>query len=261
MEKQKPLSEPTEIYHRSRRNFVAFAGLLALINSVGLKPLEGENGVPLFGFTLESDEHLWIIFSIIVVYTFWQYLSSWVNQATYVRSIKINKSDYYVIVCIFLLALATNSITIKTYIEEYLSDSKYHRILFSLFSSSFITLISFIFAIYTTRILKKSKIKQTTTHTIKSTLLTDRLIKNKWKFIYNPADLSSKTLEFKKDGSLKSGSNHNENSWRVREGFLEILNNAGKIYSRFSYDETNNQFSHTNDEDTLSLKNQYLVKE
>ena len=39
-----------------------------------------------------------------------------------------------------------------------------------------------------------------------------------------------------------------------KNGLLEILNDAGRIFSRFSCDKSKGMFVHTNDPDTLSIR-------
>ncbi len=54
-----------------------------------------------------------------------------------------------------------------------------------------------------------------------------------------------KRISFEPDGDIGEGNNQNETRWRIIEGFLEILNKNGVVFSRFSYDEGREQFRAT----------------
>jgi hypothetical protein len=69
---------------------------------------------------------------------------------------------------------------------------------------------------------------------------------------------AKKHISFGENGEIYEGKNQNEHTWRITNGFLELLNDQGKVFSRFDYNESLGEFFHTNDDDTLSLKNQNL---
>jgi hypothetical protein len=71
-------------------------------------------------------------------------------------------------------------------------------------------------------------------------------------------DLRNDRGTFHDDGYFGTGGNNNEYKWRVKNGLLEILNDAGRIFSRFSYDKSKGMFVHTNDPDTLSIRFQTI---
>jgi len=79
-----------------------------------------------------------------------------------------------------------------------------------------------------------------------------------FRFVFNPATGASKTITFLPDGTIGQGRNPNENTWRVRNGRLEILNSRGELYSRFILLKGHRSFHHTNDPDTQSIRGQYL---
>jgi hypothetical protein len=80
-----------------------------------------------------------------------------------------------------------------------------------------------------------------------------------WKLVFDPNSAKGSTkITFADGGVIDQGRNDNENSWRLRDGFLERLNSKGKIFSRFLFDEKKKCFSHTNDDDTLSLRSQRI---
>jgi hypothetical protein len=79
----------------------------------------------------------------------------------------------------------------------------------------------------------------------------------RFKFVFNPEVGLSKPLTFKSDDQIGEGRNDNENSWRVNNGRLEILDSFGEVYSRFLV-LRDGRFQHTNDSDTRSIKGQYI---
>ena len=89
---------------------------------------------------------------------------------------------------------------------------------------------------------------------------------HKWELVFNPRayDLKDgkaggKIMTFHPSGEIKEGQNMTENSWRLSSGFLELINNADKVFSRFEYRPEEEKFVHTNDDDTLSIRDQYML--
>ena len=103
----------------------------------------------------------------------------------------------------------------------------------------------------------------------KNTLNKDDDIRNlltscPFRLFFNPAvpGLSkSKTIAFSETGEITEGRNKNEYSWSIKNGMLEIKNVKGQLHSRFYYSPQEEKFFHTNDPDTLAIKDQYIVKE
>ena len=95
------------------------------------------------------------------------------------------------------------------------------------------------------------------------------IINRQWRLFFNPKvpGLSkTKVMRFGQDGVILEGQNNNESSWRLRYGYFEMLDSNGQVHSRFYYDPDNNQFSHTNDPDTgsirkHSIRDQYMLPE
>lgn len=73
----------------------------------------------------------------------------------------------------------------------------------------------------------------------------------------------STVLLFDKDRRLSGNGKYEK--WRKRDGYLELLEGSGDVYSRFCYDPERGQFLDTNDSDTESCKNnvlnQYMVRD
>lgn len=93
------------------------------------------------------------------------------------------------------------------------------------------------------------------------TLISEILISRPFRLFFNPKTKRSKIIKFGKDGLIYEGNNNNEHAWKIKDNKLELYNLEGKVFSRFIYDRQNNIFHHTNDEDTLSLRDQYIVPE
>lgn len=82
-----------------------------------------------------------------------------------------------------------------------------------------------------------------------------------WQLVYNPKPetFGQKHVSFAAGGKIGNGRNQNESRWRIAGGALEILREDGRIQSRFRLLALSQIFVHTNDEDTHSIKGQYLV--
>lgn len=91
--------------------------------------------------------------------------------------------------------------------------------------------------------------------------ITTALLKTPYRLVFNPSKGTdgTKLMLFGRDGQILEGKNHNEHTWRVRDGKLELMQEDGKLHSRFHFDLPTNRFIHTNDTDTRSTRNQYLV--
>ncbi|MEN6387002.1 MAG: P-loop NTPase fold protein [Phycisphaerales bacterium] len=94
----------------------------------------------------------------------------------------------------------------------------------------------------------------------------DLLLNNEWQLFYNPDKFpnKSKPIIFGKEGKILEGNNQNESSWRTKNGYLEIIDFEGKVHSRFTFDQKNMRFNHTNEADTNSIirdsiKNQFII--
>jgi hypothetical protein len=88
------------------------------------------------------------------------------------------------------------------------------------------------------------------------------LLGNLFRLFYNPAipGLSkTKVMRFAEGGEITQGKNQNENTWRTRGELLELVQADGAVHSRFYFSPSLGMFINTNDPDTPSLRNQYMV--
>jgi hypothetical protein len=72
---------------------------------------------------------------------------------------------------------------------------------------------------------------------------------------------SSKVMLFGSGGRIVEGANANENTWRIADGKLELVQSDGQVHSRFSLEPITQVFTHTNDDDTKSERGQFLIPE
>lgn len=87
--------------------------------------------------------------------------------------------------------------------------------------------------------------------------LTSLLVSHRWELIFRPPN-QSKPISFLADGSIGEGQNQNEHTWRIQNNKLELIQEDGHIHSRFNFVKETQRFIHTNDPDTLSVKNQII---
>ncbi len=86
------------------------------------------------------------------------------------------------------------------------------------------------------------------------------LVSNTWTLFIDPnRNQRTKPMRFGPDGEILEGDNENEYRWRCIDGKFEMLQEDGRIHSRFFYNTDTGQFESTNDPDTRSRPNQRLV--
>jgi len=84
------------------------------------------------------------------------------------------------------------------------------------------------------------------------------LVSHPMRLFFNPPS-RSKRMRFEHQGRIVEGNNRNEHSWRVVRGKLELLQLDGEVHSRFAFDHNAEIFKHTNDPDTHSIRDQFMV--
>jgi len=87
------------------------------------------------------------------------------------------------------------------------------------------------------------------------------LVSQPYRLVFNPTMKASKRIVFGPDGVIVEGNNRNEHKWRLFRKKLELLKLDGRVHSRFEYDADSDQWKHTNESDTLSIKGQYIEPE
>lgn len=252
---------PSEHYYKSRRFCVLVSGLLLLALLIGIKPVESTNTI--FSFTLEKPEYLTKVFFVISLYSIWQFWSNWYLQNVIVRSYWINKVDFIITLAIaaFSIVIFLNSyIKIEdiafTVIENFELRKEIVRPILIVLAA----LISGLIGYFSSNVskIKNSNIRKLSNKEFKLyAALTNPNFH--WWLHYNVKNPEAKKhISLGTNGEILEGKNKNENTWRINNGFLEFLNNQRQVFSRFDYNENSGKFIHTNDNDTLSLKNQIL---
>lgn len=84
------------------------------------------------------------------------------------------------------------------------------------------------------------------------------LLGQPFRLYFNPPKLSKRMI-FSSGGIISEGNNKNEHKWRIVRDKLELVQLDGKVHSRFYYDKSDGTFKHTNDADTLSIRNQFIT--
>lgn len=242
--------EPSDLYKKSKRYIVANAGILLLITFVGI-----ERGTAVLGVKIRQPEFLGVIFSVVVFYYFVQLNLFWAAQAEIVRQRIQYRLDY-----VFSLAIAVAAVCLFVVFDPL-------TYCWPLWLRGTVCVAVLIAAIgsqpASRKFLTSIRKKETKARTDISLVLQE----NQWVLIYNPARYDpkiastsgSKPISFAADGSIGVGNNSNESRWRIQDRVLEILNSDSKVFSRFSYDEPAQTFRHTNDPDTLSLRDQIII--
>lgn len=85
------------------------------------------------------------------------------------------------------------------------------------------------------------------------------LLRNRFRFVFNPESGKWKSMTFLPDGTIGEGRHPNENTWRINNGRLELVEQSGDVHSRFVYDKDNVKFNHTGEADLKSVTGQSLV--
>ena len=66
-------------------------------------------------------------------------------------------------------------------------------------------------------------------------------------------------MTFLQDGTIGEGRHPNENTWRINDGRLELVESSGDVHSRFVFDKDHAKFTHTGEPDLKSVTGQSLV--
>lgn len=88
-----------------------------------------------------------------------------------------------------------------------------------------------------------------------------KLIETPFRLYFNPkiGEKGSKIMMFGPEGKIIEGRNQNESFWRTSKGHLEFVQSDGQVHSRFYLDPNSKIFIHTNDDDTKSIRGQYMI--
>jgi hypothetical protein len=85
------------------------------------------------------------------------------------------------------------------------------------------------------------------------------LLTHRYRLYFNPQQQRWKAMRFGEGGQILEGNNGNEHLWRIARGKLELVQLDGAVHSRFTFDPKAKRFGHTNDPDTLSIRDQFMI--
>lgn len=250
----------SEHYFKAKRNLAVFVGLLFI--SIFFR-VEKKDGSPenFFNWFEIAHERVPDMFAAIVLYSLFQFILNWYLQITVARGYKGNS-------CEFLLSIGLTGVALAFYVNStglvtYFVVVTFLATLLKALEHRDVNLVEVVwdYIIYSMgNLMGNSVLKQVSS--IPSNNLEDILIENTWILYFNPRVSMDrkKKIEFKDDYTIGVGANQNESSWRVVNGFLEILSESDNIQSRFKYSFEDEKFVHTNDRDTLSKRDQIIEK-
>jgi hypothetical protein len=255
--------DPSNAYYKTKRNLLLFVGCLLLAIFAGFKIADAGVKISILPFQLARPEYLTTILFIAVVFNLFQFSLHWAAQQSEVQQNRFHRIDFisttaiggFSIFCYFCW-LVISYFEINISFERTISLGKITATLIGgLISIAGVISISKI-----TEGLAKTFGKQIRRKAASEDEEVTAILESKiWILVYNPTAKVSKKITFDKDGTIGIGRNQNENTWRVTHGLLEIRNSENQVFSRFLYDRSAKQFSHTNDEDTLSIRSQTIV--
>jgi hypothetical protein len=253
--------EPTSTYLKSKRGLLLFAGALLLIVLVGVNPTSPQS-THLLPFELRRPGLISYAVLVVVAYLIVETVSYWSSQNDEIRNHPSHERIHFFVIWIGLLAVVSQlysmwlspyenlEVSPHTYDEKFQWGALHGAAILSL---SIFAAFSVLFATPILRRIRVSRISED------EQSLIEILPKRKWTLNFNPLQTNGqKDLSFNTDGTIGDGRNQNEDRWRVRGNYLELLNPSGQVFSRFVFDKATESFEHTNDEDTLSLRNQKI---
>ena len=215
--------------------------------------------VSLLPVTVRDINYIDEIFAVLVLYFAFQASLFWSAQSSPVRALPQYKLDFWASMGISCIAFIVYTFPIirpvLTQVTEGLITYDWVvPVLTGLTSSALAALLAWMSNFARTKVRKERSRRKDIEQVVLS-----KLVGPEWKLIFNPnSTKGSKKITFLGDGRVGVGKNDNESEWRIRDGFLEILNSQGEVFSRFSYDNEGESFSHTNDDDTLSIRSQRI---
>jgi hypothetical protein len=253
--------EPTDTYLKAKRSLLIFSGALALIVLVGVNP-SSPNATHLFPFELRRPSLIAYAILVVVLYLLVEVVSYWSSQKDEIATHPSHKRIHFFLIWIALgaSALQLYSMGFSPYQNIEVAPHSYDETFqWGWKEFGFVFVVSLAISalvINFTPILKRMRVSRISKEEyFLSTLLVNRL----WVLEFNPQDPKGrKDISFRTNGIVGQGRNQNEDRWRTRGSYLEILNPSGQVFSRFIFDKSSGSFFHTNDEDTLSLRNQKI---
>ncbi|MEX2631417.1 MAG: hypothetical protein WD341_15900 [Tistlia sp.] len=249
---------PTDSYYKTKRNLLIFVGALLLAVFAGLK-LEGASvNDSLLPIKIDHPEWLRVILTVGVAFNVYQLSLLWAAQDSRVQENRFHRIDFLGAVFIAVASIFSLGAVEMWPLVRRTADSHGWTWLLSVFTSSLLTVIAVFFSQGTLHLATAVGRKIKGRSRDRENTQRDVLVRSNWLLHYDPRGRKAKAITFNSDGTVGDGQNQNEHNWRMTDGLLEILNDKGAVFSRFRYDEEKERFTHTNDEDTSSLRNQTI---
>ncbi len=253
---------PSEVYYKTRRTCLLLGTLQVLASFAGAKIGDMDEGFSVFHVSFDNAIVIEYVISAGLAFSIWHFLAAWNVQGRSVKEFAFNIIDFYITLTLCFFVLISFFVFKLTNIPQFLEANLQSSILdFAL--PIILAVISGIVSRIGNQTFRRF-IKRTLDRLYKKE---DRIVRaltnNAWILVFDSqkGKLGTKKIQFLSTGEIGEGKNHNESHWRLNNGLLEIINDANKVFSRFEYNSQKQEFSHTNDSDTLSLRNQLLTLE
>lgn len=271
---------PSDQYFKSKRAGLFFSCILLISVFSGLEPTQNS----ILSIKLSNPSFLKHILAVISIYYAFQLAIFWETQDPEIRRSPHFKVDFYFSFSVILLGFMSYIVQqippLVTAITELAPEFfpftpenpndqpiesifdtifQYEKII-ALFTAAASGYVALYLGIQVRLLINKRR---------KESQNTERLLTSfEWKMVFNPDHpRGSKILTFlteidPSNGRLQigEGKNNNETTWSADRDILEIFNHKNELFSRFKYNKNIDEFENTNDDDTLSIRNQRIYK-
>ncbi len=268
-------SQLSETYLRAKRYLMFFSGVLLLSVLAGIDPNTDETVLPV---TITHPEYLNFVLAAVVLYYLGQLALFWDAQPQPAKTLRQHEIDYRLSIGIGFVAVATVMwmyggpfvVAFSALVWSWLTGSNSPLLQFSWWElvlgllGAMLPVVAV--AVFQNVILIRLRHAKTdASH--RAAVMANDLLLHKWELIYNPVTYEqtkkrsgSKPMSFDEGGVIGEGHNSNESRWQLAGEYLELLDGSGAVFSRFKYDPKKRRFDHTNDEDTKSIRDQYMIQ-
>ncbi|WP_417476351.1 hypothetical protein [Maricaulis sp.] len=243
-----------EQFQRTKRYLGFFTGVLLLNEFVGLKDTDAPGA---FGVALKSNEMLDVVLSAVVFFYMLRMLNFWTLQDESYRSRRQHQLDDFGHFFVAVLAIS------------YTAYDRFSSQISGFFSLPFVIpvagVIATLLAFFAALRIRQAGASSQHARVYK---IREAILNGDWYLLYansGTGELTQgrnyKKIRFGHLGDIVEGKNKNEDAWRLEGEFLEILNSAGVLFSRFRYLDRYDRFVATDDADVKALPRQRIVRD
>ncbi|WP_417685295.1 hypothetical protein [Roseibium sp.] len=267
--KDRDSRSPTDVYLKVKRWsaifwIVCFVYLLGGVDQTSIKDFK------FLGLKISDDNLVPFLVFFVSIYMLYNLIFCWGVQNSVVKNDPFIKADFtahyvvslgVVVLCAFkLISSTTNLVDDLTRFISKLIDISDGFISASVIAQLIYLALALSTLLFSVAGVRKIFLLRVQLRNSEERILFDELVSGSWRFYFSPQRTkeASKIVKFSPDGTFAKGGNDNETTWSIQNGILEIMNREGKVFSRFKRD--GEAFTHTNDEDTLSLRDQFIEK-